>query len=153
MRNKYCLDEKKWKRAQAELLLAKELGFIEDAGIDALEKRREQKNKDNKQKEEAGECYYGPYEYSFPAYLQYELTRFKLDFIQPSEHIRKLGVCPDFPREQKKKFYEQNQELFKRYQGDLFSFEEVEQIIEKRLREEAYDERIQNILCRFDERQ
>ena len=34
----------------------------------------------------------------------------------------------------------------------FFSYEEVEQIIEKRLREEVYDRLVQEILCRFDKR-
>ena len=138
MEQKFCLDEKSWKEAQAALLLAKRLGLIEDAGMEALERRRQQKNEKNRQAEEAG---------------QYELTRFKLDFVQPSEQIRKLGVCPTFSDEEKRNFYERNQDLFGRYNGDLFSYEEVSQIIEKRLREEAYDKLIQNILCQPDDRQ
>ncbi len=45
MNQKYCLDKKEWKEAQAALLLAKQLGLIEDAGIGALEKRRQKKMK------------------------------------------------------------------------------------------------------------
>ena len=83
-------------------------------------------------------------------YLQYELTRFRLDFVQPSEKIKQLGVCPSFTREERLNFYENNHDLFGRYHGDYFPFEDVEQIIEKRLREEAYDKLIQNILCQSD---
>ena len=153
MNRKYGLDEKSWEEAQAALLLAKRLGLIEDAGMEALERRRQQKNEKNRQAEEAGEMFYGPRFYSAPMYLQYELTRFRLDFVQPSEQIRKLGVCPTFSDEEKRNFYERNQDLFGRYNGDLFSYEEVSQIIEKRLREEAYDKLIQNILCQPDDRQ
>ena len=32
--------------------------------------------------------FYGPRRYSLPMYLQYELTRFRLDFVQPTENIR-----------------------------------------------------------------
>ena len=39
MNRKYCLDKKEWEEAQAALLLAKQFGLIEDAGIEALEKR------------------------------------------------------------------------------------------------------------------
>ena len=48
MNQKYCLDKKEWKEAQAALLLAKQLGLIEDAGIGALEKRRAEKNEKNR---------------------------------------------------------------------------------------------------------
>lgn len=153
MEQKFCLDEKSWKETQAALLLAKRLGLIEDAGMEALERRRQQKNARNRQAEEAGEMFYGPRFYSAPMYLQYELTRFRLDFVQPSEQIQKLGVCPTFSDEEKRNFYEKNQNLFGRYHGDFFSYEEVSQIIEKRLREEAYDKLIQDILCQSDGRQ
>lgn len=96
MNRKYCLDKKEWRRQQAALLLAKQFGLIEDAGIEALEKRRAKKNKEN--------SLYGVRFYSPAMYLQYELTRFKLDFVQPSEQIKKLGVCPGFTEEEKRAF-------------------------------------------------
>ena len=132
MNRKYCLDKKEWEEAQAALLLAKQFGLIEDAGIEALEKRRAKKNKEN--------SLYGVRFYSPAMYLQYELTRFKLDFVQPSEQIKKRA------------FYENNQDLFGRYHGDLFDYEDVRQIIEKRLREDAYDRLIQDILCQSENR-
>lgn len=144
MNRKYCLDQKEWEEAQAALLLAKRFGLIEDAGIEALEKRRAEKNRESAR--------YGARYYSSAMYLQYELTRFKLDFVQPSEQIRRLGVCPDFSEEEKRAFYENNQDLFGRYHGDLFEYEEVRQIIEKRLREEAYDRLIQDLLCQSGNR-
>ena len=89
--------------------------------------------------------FYGPRRYSLPMYLQYELTRFRLDFVQPTENIRKSGISPEITENQKKAFYERNKDLFGRYFGDLFSYE-------KRLREEVYDRLVQEILCRFDKR-
>lgn len=144
MNRKYCLDQKEWEEAQAALLLAKRYGVIEDASIEALEKRRAEKNRESAR--------YGARYYSPAMYLQYELTRFKLDFVQPSEQIRRLGVCPDFSEEEKRAFYENNQDLFGRYHGDLFEYEEVRQIIEKRLREDAYDRLIQDLLCQSGNR-
>lgn len=144
MNRKYCLDQKEWEEAQAALLLAKRFGLIEDADLEALEKRRAEKNRESAR--------YGARYYSPAMYLQYELTRFKLDFVQPSEQIRRLGVCPDFSEEEKRAFYENNQDLFGRYHGDLFEYEEVRQIIEKRLREEAYDRLIQDLLCQSGNR-
>ena len=144
MNRKYCLDQKEWEEAQAALLLAKRFGLIEDADLEALEKRRAEKNRESAR--------YGARYYSPAMYLQYELTRFKLDFVQPSEQIRRLGVCPDFSEEEKRAFYENNQDLFGRYHGDLFEYEEVRQIIEKRLREDAYDRLIQDLLCQSGNR-
>lgn len=54
MNQKYCLDKKEWKEAQAALLLAKQLGLIEDAGIGALEKRRAEKMKKQAGRESRG---------------------------------------------------------------------------------------------------
>ena len=42
MERKFCLDKKSWEEAQAALLLAEKFGLIEDAGIEALEKRLQQ---------------------------------------------------------------------------------------------------------------
>lgn len=150
MNRKYCLDEKSWKEACAALLLAKHFGLIEDASIEALENRRREKNEKNRQAEEAGEIFYGPRFYTPPMYLQYELTRFRMDFAEPCEHIRKLGVCPDFSEEEKKAYYEKNHDLFGRYHGDFFTYEESAMIIEKRMREDAYDRLIQDVLCQPD---
>ena len=150
MKNKYCLDEKELQKAKAALSLAKNFGLILDDSLEALEERRKEKNEENRHKQENGELFYGPCFYTPPMYLQYELTRFRLDFVQPSEKIKQLGVCPSFTREERLNFYENNHDLFGRYNGDYFPFEDVEQIIEKRLREEAYDKLIQNILCQSD---
>ena len=75
----------------------------------------------------------------------------KLDFVQPSEAVRKTGLCPEFTEAEKRAFYEQNMDLFGRYHGDFFTYEEVAQIIEKRLREDAYDKLIENVLREFEE--
>lgn len=149
MNQKYGLDEKSWEEAQAALLLAKKFGLIEDARIPALERRRERKNEENRQAKEAGKLFYGPRFYTPAMYLQYELTRFKLDFVQPSEQIAKLGVCPSFTEDEKRTFYENKKDLFGRYHGDLFSYEEVTMIIEKRLREEAYERLVHDVLCQL----
>ena len=61
--------------------------------------------------------------------------------------------CPDFTEQEKRDFYEQNRDLFGRYHGDYFTYEEVSQIIEKRLREDAYDKLICDILCESENRQ
>ena len=148
-----CLNEEEWKKAKAALCLAKRFGLIDDDSISALEKRRKEKNEENAKKKEKGELFYGPCVYTLPMYLQYELTRFRLDFVQPSAKIKALGVCPTFSQDEKRAFYQANLDLFGRYHGDLFSYEDVEQIIEKRLREDAYDRFIQDILCQSGKRE
>ena len=41
---RYCLTPEEWAYAKAELVLAEKLGLIENAGIEALEKRCAEKN-------------------------------------------------------------------------------------------------------------
>ena len=44
---RYCLTPEEWAYAKAELVLAEKLGLIENAGIEALEKRCAEKNEEN----------------------------------------------------------------------------------------------------------
>ena len=130
-----CLSPAEWENALVQLQLAKQLGLIDDA-----------KNAANARLQAAGTVFYGPRQYTPAMYLQYELTRFKLDFAQPTAAIRALPVCPVITEEQKQAYYRNNPDLFTRYWGDSFPYEDVEQIIEKRLREEAYDALVQDLL-------
>ena len=116
---------------------------------DAIDRETKKKLREMEQEEK---MFYGPRYFSAPAYLQYELTRLKLNFVQPSEAVRSTGLCPDVTEQEKKEFYEKNMDLFGRYFGDLFTYEEVEQIIEKRLREDAYDKLIEDVLREFEDR-
>ena len=135
------------------LTLAKRWGLIEDDTPAALEARRAAKNAAAARCKADGTTVYGVRHYSAPAYLQYELTRFKLDFVEPCGKIRALGVCPDFTEAQTRAWYDANRDLFTRYFGDSFSYEESRQIIEKRMREEVYDNLVQDILCEPADRQ
>ena len=141
------------RKAQGAFLLAHRMGLIEDPSMEGLEARRKKHNEELRRMEQEGQRFYGPHYFSAPAYLQYELTRLKLDFVQPCEKVRAGGFCPDFTEQEKRDFYEQNRDLFGRYHGDHFTYEEVSQIIEKRLREDAYDKLIRDILCESENRQ
>ena len=44
---RYCLTPEEWAYAKAELVLAEKLGLIENADIEALEKRCAEKNEEN----------------------------------------------------------------------------------------------------------
>ena len=86
MRRAYALSEEEFCRAEAELELAVSLGLIGQAGFDALEQRRLQKNEENRRKKAAGEVFYGPCSFTRPMYLQYE-----------SEGYRSpTGICSSF---------------------------------------------------------
>ena len=141
------------RKAQGAFLLAHRMGLIEDPSREGREARRKKPNEELRRMDQEGQRFYGPHYFSAPAYLQYELTRLKLDFVQPCEKVREGGYCPDFTEQEKRDFYEQNRDLFGRYHGDYFTYEEVSQIIEKRLREDAYDKLICDILCESENRQ
>ena len=142
----YCVTPEQWRHAKACLTLAKRWGLIDDDSPEALERRRAAKNAQAERAEQDGKPVYGTRRFSAPAYLQYELTRFKLDFAEPCEKIRALGICPDFTDAQTRAWYDANPDLFTRYAGDSFPYEEVKQIIEKRMREEVYDSLVQDLL-------
>lgn len=130
MRRAYALSEEEFCRAEAELELAVSLGLIGQAGFDALEQRRLQKTKKTAEKS-CRRSFYGPCSFTRPMYLQYELTRFRLEFALPSRTVRDSGYCPEITEAQKRTFYQENQDLLTRAQGDLFSYEEIEAVIEK----------------------
>ncbi len=96
MNQKFCLDKKEWKEAQAALLLAKQAGVDRRCRNGSIGKTRRAEKEKNRQAEEAGEMFYGVRFYSPAMYLQYELTRFRLDFVQPSEQIKNLACVQRF---------------------------------------------------------
>ncbi len=146
MRQHYGIDDMHLRKAQVAFLFAQKIGLLEDPSLDALEERRQQHNAKLQKMEEEGTIFYGPRYFSAASYLQYELTRLKLDFIAPCEAVRRSGLCPSFTDEERRAFYEANLDLFGRYHGDYFSYDEVAQIIEKRMREQAYEQMIEELL-------
>ena len=97
-----------------------------------------------------GEIIYGPEYFSLPADVRYEQTRFRLDFVSESEKVKKNYSYQRISEKEKQAFYEANRDLFTRYHGDSFAYEEVSVIIRKRIREMEYDKEIQNILCQLN---
>ena len=132
------LNQEILRKARGAFLLAQKMGLLDDPSFEGLEKRRNIYNETEHE--------YGPHYLSKEAYLFYELTRLKLDFVLPTEEVKKTGLCPSFSEEERREFSELNHDLFGRYHGDFFTFDEVSQIIEKRLREEYYDKLIEDIL-------
>ncbi|MGN0448594.1 MAG: hypothetical protein ACI4GC_08620 [Acutalibacteraceae bacterium] len=143
----FCFyDEREKKYALACLEFAKKLGLIDDSSLDALKLRCEAENAKSREKLENGETVYGLTEFPFAVYLDYELTRFKLDFASEKEEIKKVYSYTPITKKDKKTFYKNNLDLFTRYNGDKFRFREVAMIIEKKIREEEYENEINNIL-------
>ena len=97
---------------------------------------------------ENGETVYGLVEFPLSVYLDYELTRIKLDFASEKKEIN-YSFAP-ISKKEKKEFYKNNTDLFTRYGGDKFRFKEVDMIVEKKIREEQFENEIKNILHKFD---
>lgn len=87
-----------------------------------------------------------------PAYLEYELTRFKLAFASMKKEIKDNYDYREISFDEKVAYYNNNSDLFTRYNGDSFTFGEIEDVIEKRIREEEYDDEIKSILCQLTDR-
>ena len=83
-----ALNQEVLRKAQGAFLLAQKMGLLEDASFEGLEKRRCEYNNSVHE--------YGPRSLSKEAYLFYELTRLKLDFVLPTEEVKKTGLCPKF---------------------------------------------------------
>lgn len=135
------------KQLRAKLQIAARMGLIDNADPAAVEERRLDRNRKIREELEAGNIVYGVRSYTPEMYLEYELTRFKLAFtVYRGEKIGDY-TCHRVTEEEKRTFYEENGDLFTRYFGDSFSYEEVRMIIEKRLKEMEYERLVQSILC------
>lgn len=135
------------RKVQARLQIAAWMGLISSPDLSAVEERRKQKNEDIKKALQNGQIVYGITHYTPAMYLQYELTRFKLDFtVYKGDRIGpyRYGKITE---QEKKTFYQENRDLFTRYFGDSFEYGEVHLIIEKRLREKEYENIVQELLC------
>lgn len=148
--NTFCFSSEKEKSyALACLKFAQKLGLIEDSSLEAVRVRCEAENEKRAKQIADGGIVYGLKQFSLNAYLDYELTRFKLDFVSENEEIKKVYSYKEISKKDKKAFYKNNKDLFTRYNGDKFWFYESKMIIEKKIREEQYENEINNILCKL----
>lgn len=139
--------EREVREVEAKLKIAALMGLIGKPDLSAVEERRKKRNASNEKKLQAGDILYGVREFTPAMYLQYELTRFKLEFtVYEGEKIGPWE-CRKITETEKKNFYEANGDLFTRYFEDSFAYEEVRMIIEKRLKEMEYERLVKNILC------
>ena len=146
----FIMDKTEQKQLEAELIFAKKLGLIDDDTLNGVERRRQIENQKRKQMLQDGEIVYGIEQFSLPAYVRYEQTRFRLDFVSESGKIKEYYSYRMIPEEEIRAFYDENRDLFTRYHGDSFSYEEVAMIIRKRIREIEYEKEIHNILCQLN---
>ena len=144
MNNIFFTSDREEKYAKACLAFAEQLGLIDDSSLDAVVSRCENENAKRKTALDNGEIVYGLKQFTPTAYLDWELTRFRLDFVSEQKGI-KYSYKP-IEKPQLKEYYKLNKDLFTRYNGDRFRFKESRDVVYKKIREEEYENEINNIL-------
>lgn len=144
------LSDKVRTRVQAQLQIAAWMELIDSLELTAMEERRKQKNEAIKKQLANGEIVYGLTYYTPAMYLEYELTRFKLEYTVFNGKCVGTYPYPEITEKEKQDFYEKNRDLFTRYFGDSFAYDEVKMIIEKRLREQEYENMVEDLSSRFE---
>ena len=130
----------------ARLQIAAWMNLIPTPDLEAVDERRRRKNAEAEKALSEGGIVYGPVYYTPSMYLQYELTQFKLDYtVFKGEQVGRYPYG-EITEEEKRAFYGENRDLFTRYNGDSFGYREVSTIIEKRLREQEYENIIRDLL-------
>lgn len=149
MNSFYFTSEKDRKYALACLAFAKKIGLIDSDSLEAVAQRCALENENRKIALEKGETVYGLTQFSLPVYLDYELTRFRLDFAAEKDVIKKNYTYSTINKKQLKEYYKSNRDLFTRYNGEKFRFKESMLVVYKKIREEQYDNEIHAILCKL----
>ena len=130
----------------ARLQIAAWMNLIPTPDLEAVDERRRRKNAEAEKALSEGGIVYGPVNYTPSMYLQYELTQFKLDYtVFKGEQVGRYPYR-EITEKEKRAFYDENRDLFTRYNGDSFDYREVSMIIEKRLREQEYENIIRDLL-------
>lgn len=125
-------------RTKRELRFAKEVGFISSDNLPYLKNLFEKENLRRKQNS------FGPSFLSFDEFIETLLTDFFLAFILRKESIK---YCYDELTEKDYlSYWNSKRNLFTRYSGDCFDYEESKDIIAKRIREEEYEKNVERIL-------
>ena len=131
----FGVDEEEVKKVRAELRFAVNLG---------VESRRLAKKAETTAALGENKIVYGLSSYSRQAYIRYELTRFRLDFISEGSAVK--YEYTDISEKDATDFYEKNRDLYTRANGESFAFDEVRLIVKKKIRELEYEKNV-NLLC------
>ena len=120
---------------KAHLKFAATLGYIDSDDFAHLKQRWARYNEQEHE--------FGPEYLSLEAYLEMEKTSFMLLYSRTnSRPIQDEEII---------NFYNSNQDLFTRADGDKFELAEVVEIIKKRIREEEYLDNVKRILLQYEE--
>lgn len=142
----YFTSDEQRRYALACLSFAQKIGLIDDTSLDAVADRCAAENVKRSVALEKGEIVYGLKEFTLPVYLDWELTRFRLDFVSEKDVIKKHYSYKPIENKELKAYFKNNRDLFTRYGGDKFRFGETKTVIYKKIREEQYDAEINAIL-------
>lgn len=149
MNSFYFTSEEQRRYALACLIFAQRLGLIDDSSLEAVADRCNAENEKRRQAIADGKIVYGLEHFTLPIYLDYELTRFRLDYASEKHEIKKVYQYKPIEAKELKAYYKSNKDLFTRYNGDKFRFKESRMVVYKKIREEQYDEEINAILCQL----
>ncbi|MBQ8766427.1 MAG: hypothetical protein IJZ16_06430 [Clostridia bacterium] len=146
MNSFYFTNDQQKQYTLACLAFARKIGLIDDDSLEAVAHRCNEENEKRRQALENGEIVYGLKQFTLPVYLDYELTRFRLDFASEKDVIKNNYTYSPIEKKQLKDYYKNNRDLFTRYHGEKFKFRESKMVVYKKIREEQYDEEINAIL-------
>lgn len=146
MNSFYFTTDEQRRYALACLTFAHKIGLIDDNSLEAVVHRCHAENEKRRQALENGEIVYGLKQFTLPVYLDFELTRFRLDFASEKDVIKNNYTYSPIERKQLKEYFKNNRDLFTRYHGEKFRFKESKMVVYKKIREEQYDEEINAIL-------
>lgn len=133
---------------QAEVFgLGSTNGFMDDVEQVVTERRAETEWK-NEDAWKNGTAAFGARYLTPEMYLDYELKTIQLAFATYKGEMVGNHKCHVYTEDEKRTFYEDNQDLFTRYHGDLFPYEEVDLIIEKWLKIQEYQELTKQIVSK-----
>lgn len=141
----------RWKQKNAFMKAqAEEFGIgSTDHFIDAVEQTVDQRRAETEWKHadawKNGTAAFGARYLTPEMYLDYELKSIQLAFATYKGEMVGNHKCHVYTEDEKRAFYDANQDLFTRYHGDLFSYEEVDLIIEKWLKVQEYQEFLESV--------
>lgn len=143
----------RWKQKNAFVKAqAEEFGIgSTDHFIDAVEQivgqRRAEKERKNTDAWKNGTAAFGVRHLTPAMHLDHELKSIQLAFAEYKGDKVGTHICHVYTEDEKRAFYDANQDLFTRYHGDLFSYEEVDLIIEKWLKVQEYQDIIESVVA------
>lgn len=122
---------------EAEIEFMRRTGFITERPESLWRKDRRERIKGER----------GPARLNYYLFLETLLTSFRLAFVLRDDKIS--YPYAEIAKEETDRFWNNNRNLFTRYNGDSFEKDEVINIICKRLREKEYLENVEKILLQL----